>query len=64
MTKAEQIKIGVAGGCLALALLVIVWYLFLSGGGETKLDAPPEGTPPPKKIRGMVPTAAGMDQIC
>jgi hypothetical protein len=41
MTKNDKVKLGVAGGAFALALVVLVWYFFLSTPEVTPLEAPP-----------------------
>lgn len=47
MTKSEKIKLGVAGLIGALAVGIMVWYLFLSTPVSSPPPELPEGAPKP-----------------
>ena len=47
MTKSDKIKLGVAGGAFGLAIVVLVWYFFLSTPKETPPEPLPTGASAP-----------------
>lgn len=47
MTKDEKIKLGAAIGILVVAVIILIWYFFLSAPPTTPIEPIPEGTPLP-----------------
>jgi hypothetical protein len=49
MTKSDKLKLGVAGGLGLVAVIVLVWYFFLSSPPADKPQPLPEGAPVPTR---------------
>jgi len=47
MTKSDKVKLGVAGGILAVAIVLIVWFYGFSSPAPTPPEPLPENAPRP-----------------